>query len=139
MGVYVTRKCPKCGYAFERFVRKYVALGKPFEVCPTCRTIVLFNHINEWDLMSNWDKVKFIIIHTYTVLLYSMGVFILIAAASGLIRSGLAIFVIFIISVSIAFLISIPLLQKDIQESRYRMQDPEYQKELNEHLGLEFD
>jgi len=72
MGIYVTRSCPKCGYAFEKFERNYVAIGQPFRACPKCESIVIFDHVKEWGLLSFEGKLGYIFCHIFTNLFLSL-------------------------------------------------------------------
>lgn len=60
MAKYVKRKCPRCGYIFEKFEMDYTAIGNPFIECPSCKTQVKFSNINEWKLMTIGHKAKYL-------------------------------------------------------------------------------
>ncbi|MFW6016481.1 MAG: hypothetical protein ACOCRK_08580 [bacterium] len=71
---YVTRKCPYCGYTFERLKPDYIGLGNPYKKCPKCRRHVRFDNINEWELMGFWKKFNYILAIIWSTLLLCVGI-----------------------------------------------------------------
>jgi len=80
MGIYVTRRCPNCKYVLERMARDYIAIGNPFITCPKCSQIITLDHVNEWDDLGFWWKVRYILTEIYTCIFWSMGVVLLLSA-----------------------------------------------------------
>jgi hypothetical protein len=68
----VYRYCPNCKYLLESS-HNYVAIGKPFTLCPKCKTIILLDHVKEWDMLSKWGKVRHLLITVYTILFLGIG------------------------------------------------------------------
>lgn len=57
MATYVTSKCPRCKYVFERFEPSWISFGDPRITCPKCGLIVLFKNIKEWKLRSILNRI----------------------------------------------------------------------------------
>jgi len=141
MGVYATRKCPKCKYPLETLQRDYIAIGPPFTYCPRCGIPILLDHITEWDLMNLDGKLYHIIVHCWTCFFYGIGgaAIVLTFCFLGLAKLGMN------PSTRNVLLLAIPCLLggvvfvvyrfrlfiREIGTSRQRMLDPEYSEELN--------
>lgn len=146
MAIYVTSKCPKCKYAFEKLQASWIAFGDPRIKCPKCGQIVLFKNIKEWKLRSLSNRI-WIILQQYTIhnLVYTIPalvvIFLILAVFLTLIGKsydtvvpkniesilweilGSIIFVIVGIFRHKSFI-------KEVKESNQRMQNKEYADQL---------
>ena len=149
MGIYVRRKCPKCGYTLENFTQDYTAIGPPFAICPYCKAIIILDHINEWGLMSFGDKAKYLFLHFYSNLVWGLGIAILLMMLIILVFKldinypslyehrtilGLTGFS----GLFLTFAAQTMAFTKTVLRSMKRMRDPEYQKILQQYLEMEF-
>lgn len=79
MAVYVTRKCPKCKYAFERLSNDWIAFGDPRIKCPKCGQIVLSSNIKEWKLRSPLERFWILFRHyTFHNVAFTIGILMVI-------------------------------------------------------------
>ena len=144
MAAYVTRKCPKCGFVIEGFVKDYVAIGPPFLECPNCNTTILLSHIQEWDLKNFWQKLYFITAVCYTCLLWSVvAPMLILFLGSYLARESkefphymvVIMLISYPVTLIILSLIATTGLSENIRESRERMKNAAYLEKLKE-LGF---
>lgn len=57
MARYLELRCPTCVEVFARIRTVRLAVGRPFEECPKCRTPVGRPSTNEWDLLGPGEKL----------------------------------------------------------------------------------
>lgn len=142
MAIYVTRKCPKCKYAFERLSNDWIAFGDPRVKCPKCGQIVLFRNIKEWKLRSPLERFWILFRHyTFHNIAFSFGILIAIYLLLAFIpalwgKSYNDLFqgefetIMWVILSSIIFTSVLIYRHKgfanQIRESNVRMSDPEY-------------
>ncbi|MFH1792147.1 MAG: hypothetical protein ABH819_00700 [Patescibacteria group bacterium] len=131
MGVYIKRSCPKCHFVLEGYTRNYIAIAKPFVVCPKCNTFVIFSNCNEWDLMGVLGKAKHVATAMYTGIIYAMIPIFLTLIFEIEISEYLLIFT----SLTLGEIFVFYQFNKRIQESKRRMESTKYKETLNE-LGL---
>jgi hypothetical protein len=63
MGSYVTSKCPRCKYVFERMNPSWIDFGDPRVQCPKCGLTVIFKNIKEWKLRHPLERFWIIFRH----------------------------------------------------------------------------
>lgn len=127
MGVYIQRSCPNCHYRIEPYTRNYVAISSPIVECPQCKTSVRFSNRNEWELMTFFEKGTHFVATVFTGLIYAMiPVFIILVFELDL--DEIATIAVSLIS---GELFAFYQLKGAILESKYRMKNSEYRKELS--------
>lgn len=146
MGTYVTSKCPKCNYTFERLSPSWIAFGDPRVKCPRCGITVLFKNIKEWQLRSPLERFWIILRHyTFHNLVYSLPIlfvlFLLVSIIPALFGSsyneiftGINEVTVWTIAFSLIFaFVAIKRhisFAKEIRESKLRMQNEKYADEI---------
>lgn len=135
MGMYVWRRCSKCGALLRESGYHYVALGNPIVNCQKCNALIKLDHINEWESLSLGGKIYHLIASLKTALVLSVFIGLLISLIMKLIHREIELTDLFIISPIIAFIFTIIMDIKNISSSKKRMADANYRKSL-EIFGL---
>ncbi|HPN54569.1 MAG TPA: hypothetical protein PLB52_01410 [Candidatus Moranbacteria bacterium] len=130
MGMYVFRRCPKCGALLENSGYLYVSLGNPVVNCPKCKAPIKAGNINEWELMSSGSKIYHIIAAIKTALVLSVFIGFLISLCFKLISKEIELTTLFVISPMIGFSIEILLTIRSVYNSKKRMGDAKYRRFL---------
>lgn len=141
MGVFVTRKCPRCGNIFEHMEPSYVGVGRPFYGCGNCGTIVKVDHINEWDLMKLSVKAYHFLALTKTSLMYGIIpslVYLFYAMIQGFEASDPIFLYFWGVSFLVIFLVGTVNLYLSIKRSKERMSDKKYVEFLKENGFVNF-
>lgn len=146
MPPYVKRTCAKCNNVLENWTPNYITFGNPLIKCSKCGTIIKLDHVNEWELMSFWQKLIYIKAMIGTIFIYTAGSIIVWAAICVYIfnREDLLIqkniseysnilpyftpitylIIFFVLIISITY--KIIKFKHALKESRIRMQNQEY-------------
>ncbi len=123
MALYVTRKCPNCRFVLER-ARDYIAIGDSIVTCPNCSQKIILEHINEWEDLSLWWKIRYILTELYTCFLWGLGVVIVLYGVTEYLFKNLfqdAFFLILaLVGLFATYVIRIYLFIKEIKESKER-------------------
>lgn len=146
MAIYVTRKCPKCKYSFERMALDWIAFGDPRIKCPRCGQIVVFKNIKEWKLRHPLMRFWIIVRHyTFHNIAYTSGLVMLFFLLLALILSlfGKSIneviqeenSIFFWTTISIIVFVIVAIYRhkgfiKEIRESNERMKNLEYAEKM---------
>ena len=56
MGIYITLRCPYCGFVLY-FGEHVVGIGDPQIECPSCANTIELPHLGEWDHLTFWEKL----------------------------------------------------------------------------------
>ena len=115
-------------------------LGSPITTCPKCKIAIKNNHINEWELISDLQKLHYFFSLLYTSLAFSLPIiFIIIFLLS---KSGYEkyfwvnekpadiLFLILGLTVFVVFIFQTSSFVKAIKRSKDRMKDQEYRAYL---------
>lgn len=139
MAVYVKRSCPNCNYIFDNWAINYMYLGCPISSCPNCKIAIKNDHISEWELISDWQKLHYFFSFVYTSIAFSLPVVFLMYLFTKIgyekyfwlnkQPTNFA-FLVFGLTASIIFIVRIILFAKEIKKSKERMQDQTYRKYL---------
>jgi len=132
MDVAVDLGCSGCSEVAARFRRVRLAIGRPFEECPKCRTLVGRPATNEWDLLRPVEKASWLASRVVPFLLAGF----LPGAAywAFAFRSGggdrLTLLVLLCAVPTLLVLFSLTGGVRAIRRSRTRMADPMYRARL---------
>ena len=128
--------CPSCSGLVARVRRARLTIGRPFEECPKCRTLVNRPATHEWDLLGAGRKAYWVADRLARYLAYGLvpalaywAVFFRDGAGDkrillGLLGAGVVLVVLFPLSASL----------NAIRRSRSRMSDPMYRARLIEFM-----
>lgn len=133
MAVYIQRKCWSCNEVLEGYTRDYRAIGVPFVQCESCRAYNRYEHINEWDLKSGFNKVCYIGVLLWTTILYAVVGPIVVQAGSYILgwdRSDRLLYYSYGAGLVVMIAIIIWLFVSDIKQSRIRLRNPQYLETL---------
>lgn len=134
----IIKWCPYCHRIYESgSTTEY--LGVPYVVCERCGNVVINKGCTEWELKNPFQKTGYILISTYSALLYSFFPVLALGILNEyVLKLDLAVreYILFWIPCAAVLLI---LYAKNvfrrIQESKQRMQNPKYREYLKV-LGL---
>jgi hypothetical protein len=123
-------RCPECGVVLGRLPRR-PAIGRVFEECPRCRTLVRRPTVQEWDLLQSREKLWWMIDRVVPPLVLGLvpagacwatkregdGRALLLLAVAGLVVGSVA---------------ALARVRGAVRRSRRRMADPMYRARLIE-------
>lgn len=133
MAVYISRKCWSCHEVLEGYTRDYRAIGVPFVQCRSCHAYNRYEHINEWDLKTGFNKVCYIGVLLWTIILYAMIGPMVAQAGSyffGWNRSNQLFYYSYGTGLVVMIAICTWFFVSDVKQSRLRLRNPAYLETL---------
>jgi len=133
MPAKVELSCPDCQSVLARVRRVRLAVGRPFEECPRCRTLVARPATNEWDLLEGHRKATWLLDRTVPLVLLALAPagaywWTSMRPGSGDVRVLAA-----LVALGLALtLLGLGPTRSAIRRSRARMSDPMYRARLLE-------
>lgn len=129
----VELSCPSCSQVLGRF-RARLAVGRPFEECPKCRTLVGRPSSKEWDLLGPGEKLYWLVDRSMPFLVFGLVpglVYWALAFREG--QGDLRVLVALLSAGPLLVaLFPLPGATSEIRRSRRRMADPMYRARLVE-------
>ena len=148
MGIYKFYSCPKCRKSLESFVPQgSKGIGEPFLLCPNCGAYVIMKELcNEWELMSKKEKYGIKLRAAWTGIYMGGGGGLTLGALTGHfflkefinksdLNAAVAIGLPAIIFAIGYYSYLKKFIEKEIEKSNSRMQDPAY-KAILKNLNL---
>lgn len=150
MPMMVKKSCPECKSVLEGWHTDFRKFGMPLVVCENCRTVIKKDNVNEWELMSIFQRIDFIGSLIITIIALTIGLCILLALISYVLIGGDQLFIyknpippseiftnftllsyaIFVVSiVSISIYEGIKFI-REIDKSKERLKDVKYRNLL---------
>lgn len=139
MAMYVKRSCPNCNYIFDNWTINYMYLGSPITTCLNCKIAIKNDHINEWELISELQKLHYFFSFIYTSVAFSLPIILIMFLLTKIgykeyfwvnnEPTNIS-FLIFGFTAFIVFVVRMALFIKDIKKSNDRMKDHKYRAYL---------
>jgi hypothetical protein len=133
----VVKSCPSCKCVIE-VEGNYRGIGIPYKTCPYCNSTIIDESDTEWELKNINQKIGYILICGWTIILYGLIVPIIvhiINTMNDIETSNSQFFSFYLLGIGICLVIIYKSLVKEIKESKERMKDRNYRMRLKQ-LGL---
>lgn len=130
----VELRCPDCAQVLARVRRARLTVGRPFEECAKCRTLVSRPATNEWDLLGAAGKTAWIVDRMaplFVLGLVPAGAYWALGPRDGA-EGTRTLLVLLCAGPALMGGLALSLARRAIRRSRARMADPMYRARLVE-------
>lgn len=119
-------RCPKCNQStsiYHNSARFSRSIGEPFEKCSKCKTLILLDFQNEWDLKSFESKIVYVLWLLYPICVFGTvsGTIAYFATKNSLVS---------VIGLMIGAIIPLFIFIANVAESKKRLLNEDYKRDL---------